>query len=485
MATTLLGKELTERHYLGQKVVALVLAQALWSMWKSLFGERGDKQPDKGQIATWAAATAAETQKAHTRSIALARDYLYDFTATEMPNVSFLPPGSADIDGDVLTSDTAGMTVDVDVDAVLPEETHSADSVEASEVAEGDVAAEDAPSPGEVESDSDRRARNRKEREAERQAWVVVVPDPPLDAERLEADLREAAESKAAQLERVENPQRREHLARQGFTRTAGEAMKASHQGGQKVIEETAYKTGLRFYRVLGPSPCAFCAVLASNGAVYSDGSWKESDGQFSGPGSAKVHNGCQCSLEPFLSPDQEPPVGVIEAQEIWEDVAKRHKGLTPEGRMRAFRREWERGTGDNVSDRDKRRVRDKKKKGRVNGERPKLTRDAERQKLWNSIVSAKARLRYREDRGIDPSDAANVYDSQQMHKRIRRWEKAGYPNLDWEAETDKGIAIMAEDAKRHDIEDMDRRIAELEDPKAKAAAERIRDNTVWLLAQL
>lgn len=484
MATTALGKEQTERHYLGQKVIALALAQVLWEMWKSLFGERGDKNPSAGQISTWASAVVRETEKSRKRSIALARDYVFDFTAAEMPGVTFLPSGSEKIGGDVLTSETGGMTVVADVDRVLPGETHSADSVEVSEVTEDSVD-ESMIDAGDVESDADRRARNRREREDEPQAWVVVVPDPPMESERLEKELREAAEQKAKQLETVQNPQRREGLARQGFTRTAGEAMRVSHEGGQRTLEETAYKTGLRFYRVLGPNPCAFCAVLASNGPRYSEGSWKDSDGQFSGAGTAKVHNGCQCSLEPFMSPDQEPPVGVLEAQEMWDKVSKQHKGLTPEGRMRAFRREWERGTGENVSDKDKRRVRDKKTKGRVNGERPKLTKDAERQKLWRSIVTARGRLRWREDRGVDPSDAANVHDWQQMHKRMRQWESAGYPKVDWDAETDKGIAIMAEDAKRHDLQDMQRRIAELDDPKAKAAAEEIYDSTVWLLAQL
>ena len=54
------------------------------------------------------------------------------------------------------------------------------------------------------------------------------------------------------------------------------------------------------YARVVDDDPCAFCAMLASRGAVYRANSFEDSNSLFSGDGRFKVHPGCGCTLEPI-----------------------------------------------------------------------------------------------------------------------------------------------------------------------------------------
>lgn len=72
--------------------------------------------------------------------------------------------------------------------------------------------------------------------------------------------------------------------------------------------------------RVTDADPCAFCAMLASRGPVYKRNTFSRSDPRFTGPGTAKVHDHCACSIEPVYSSDTEWPGVGKQMQELWND---------------------------------------------------------------------------------------------------------------------------------------------------------------------
>jgi len=83
------------------------------------------------------------------------------------------------------------------------------------------------------------------------------------------------------------------------------------------------------FRRVTSGSPCAFCSMLASRGAVYSR---RGADFQ--------AHDGCSCSPEPVWEHEQEPPE-VVELQRQWREVTA---GKSGKDALRAWRRHVESG---------------------------------------------------------------------------------------------------------------------------------------------
>jgi len=116
-----------------------------------------------------------------------------------------------------------------------------------------------------------------------------------------------------------------ERLMRDALTRSSGAAVRQAMNGGRGVIDlAAAQDEKIKGYaRVTDGDPCAFCALLASRGAVYGKGSFINTDRQVeearqSGEWSlnpdaardvpagwsnvAKVHNNCRCHLRPVYS---------------------------------------------------------------------------------------------------------------------------------------------------------------------------------------
>lgn len=89
--------------------------------------------------------------------------------------------------------------------------------------------------------------------------------------------------------------------------------------GGRAVIENDVRAGGkgrgpIGYCRVADADPCAFCAMLASRGVyylgeeltgadagtgLYTSDSFKASNARFAGDGRFKVHDGCECTMEP------------------------------------------------------------------------------------------------------------------------------------------------------------------------------------------
>ena len=89
----------------------------------------------------------------------------------------------------------------------------------------------------------------------------------------------------------------------------------------------TGNRGAVGYARVVDADPCPFCAMLASRGAVYRSDAFAGSNDLFSGDGDFKVHDGCECTLEPVYGRSvTDLPPGSAELAEEWAKVAAGRK---------------------------------------------------------------------------------------------------------------------------------------------------------------
>lgn len=121
------------------------------------------------------------------------------------------------------------------------------------------------------------------------------------------------------------------------LTTTLGTAARIAQDGGRTTTLDTvaADPVAVGWYRSPGPTPCYFCAMLASRGIVYHADSFDRSDARFHGAGEFKVHNHCACTVQPAFSHGQELPDVAQQAADVY-----RNRGKGPA--MKAFRKAWE-----------------------------------------------------------------------------------------------------------------------------------------------
>lgn len=98
-------------------------------------------------------------------------------------------------------------------------------------------------------------------------------------------------------------------------------------------------RTALGWIRKTDSDPCSFCALLASRGPVYLDDSFEASDLRFHGPGNAKVHDHCGCSLEPIYNRKTDIDPRVKEWDALWRQVSG---GKSNAEALNEFRRHFE-----------------------------------------------------------------------------------------------------------------------------------------------
>lgn len=72
------------------------------------------------------------------------------------------------------------------------------------------------------------------------------------------------------------------------LVRLAGEVTRTVLEGSRDTVTQTATEKGYRWQRITDGDPCAFCALLASRGAVYRS----QSSGGF------QAHRSCACTAE-------------------------------------------------------------------------------------------------------------------------------------------------------------------------------------------
>jgi hypothetical protein len=116
-------------------------------------------------------------------------------------------------------------------------------------------------------------------------------------------------------------------------------AVRQALAGGRDLMREVSQsdKAALGWARVTQDNPCYFCAMLASRGFVYGEDAFTDSDALFTGGGRAKVHDGCQCTMEPTFKRGSDFPGRGEEFSELWAEVTAKY-GVGGKEAVRAFR---------------------------------------------------------------------------------------------------------------------------------------------------
>jgi hypothetical protein len=88
--------------------------------------------------------------------------------------------------------------------------------------------------------------------------------------------------------------------------------------------------TSQGWQRVTSGNPCAFCAMLASRGPVFKSGSFDASDPRFAGgtgtgqgPGDFKVHDHCNCMMQPVYRTDSRMTERAERYSEMWGEAQR------------------------------------------------------------------------------------------------------------------------------------------------------------------
>lgn len=111
---------------------------------------------------------------------------------------------------------------------------------------------------------------------------------------------------------------------------SAGAAMRLALNGGRDTVLATVAedRRALGWARAASGGACAFCAMLASRGPVYS-----ERTVDF------EAHSHCACAAEPVYRDDAGWPAGSERYREIWDEATE---GLSGTDATNAFRRALE-----------------------------------------------------------------------------------------------------------------------------------------------
>ena len=125
-------------------------------------------------------------------------------------------------------------------------------------------------------------------------------------------------------------------------TNLAGSATTLVLEGGRQLIHDTTLDDdeAIGWARITDPDPCAFCAMLASRGAVYrSRGTaGAEANKKFVGDGMFKFHNHDQCTARPIF--DSEDPALEI-ADELYERWLAVTRGASGKKMIDAWAAYW------------------------------------------------------------------------------------------------------------------------------------------------
>jgi len=120
---------------------------------------------------------------------------------------------------------------------------------------------------------------------------------------------------------------------------SAASAVRHSLAGGRDLMRDVAGsdKAALGWARVTQDNPCYFCAMLASRGFVYGADAFEDSDALFTGGGRAKVHDGCQCTMEPTFKRGSKMPGRGEDFEQLWAEVTAKY-GVGGKQAIKAFR---------------------------------------------------------------------------------------------------------------------------------------------------
>lgn len=120
---------------------------------------------------------------------------------------------------------------------------------------------------------------------------------------------------------------------------TAAAAVRHALDGGRDQMRAAAKADprAIGWARVTQADPCYFCALLASRGPVYGEKVFDDSNAMFTGSGTAKVHDACQCTMEPSYDRKSEWPGRGRDFEQLWIQATEISLGGPREDR-KAFR---------------------------------------------------------------------------------------------------------------------------------------------------
>lgn len=109
------------------------------------------------------------------------------------------------------------------------------------------------------------------------------------------------------------------------LTQAAGAVLRHVQNGGRETIDRTVERDerALGYARVTDGRPCAFCAMVASRGAVYKS----ETTAQYRDDG-RKYHDKCGCGVEPVYARDGYAlPGAAAKWADLWSEATAGHSG--------------------------------------------------------------------------------------------------------------------------------------------------------------
>ena len=145
-----------------------------------------------------------------------------------------------------------------------------------------------------------------------------------------------------------------DELMQNALTRSSGAGIRHAINGSRGVTANVVQRDRkiIGYARVTDAKPCAFCALLASRGAVYSKDSFIESDSKFTAnphgaknlPDGfrdiAKVHNSCTCTLRPVYSKSSAMDSAAKYWRDGWDNIYKADPYKSNANMIKDFR-EW------------------------------------------------------------------------------------------------------------------------------------------------
>lgn len=465
MSRSYYGQGLTERFYRAHRLLMLSMVYLIRAAWKGLGLDGGRNAP--GVVTQFLDQMIDLLEYFHELSLAMSHDYYVTYSLIDYPERLLVPLvddagepfrarwGAMDVQVAEELDDLAepilkgrvaeipGAT-EVIVDEKARAEVHDVDAYpRVAEVMGPEFA-------GELVEESEAPELVEDERadvpEPEPSDPIVLIPDPrEVDENNARTRLaikgpdnlekQTAALHDAEYLDEAEKKRRLQDKSDKSWVRTANAATTLA-DAGVDFVNAAAASQAMGVVRVLGPNPCAFCVMLAAMGVVYEQGTWDVSNAKFrthmssTGKamqgGNAKVHDGCQCRLEPVPldAEDHELPPGVDRARALWKQgVGKMPDQYTWSEQYNNFRRMFRDGR---FVEKD------------WTFDRPMVVE--KREELRLRIPSQMMHLAFLEQYEGDAFTASQLESTKEFHRgqleyALQQWEKYGFEETDWTRE--------------------------------------------------
>lgn len=131
-------------------------------------------------------------------------------------------------------------------------------------------------------------------------------------------------------------------LDRAGVT-LSGTASRLALEGGRSVVEQTVQddEDAIGWMRITDADPCAWCAMLASRGAVYksAETAGRAKNSRFTGEDAFKWHDHCGCQAVPVF---HENDPRLAHADDLYDEWVQHTRGYSGKDAVNAWRRYWE-----------------------------------------------------------------------------------------------------------------------------------------------